>query len=255
MRRSLEMEFKKCIQSISLVSLWCIVKTYILKVTKRQLWALPFWQCDVMNMCSIHNTLCLKPTFSALGKKLINMAVPSGAKILSRKMVLLHRDWQNNYTSLQIEICAYFLHFQASLCLPLGSPLMQLYRKPVVLFWPDSLLFQSEDGRTALHMTALHGRFTRAQTLIEHGESLSWLAQLIPHPTLYYLCWCLSLLILHKHSSADSVSNVSYFLSDSQCLLMALVVFSVVAAKTIRGINKQGFPTGLPYGRWMKYCV
>ena len=150
------------------------------------------WTC----VAYIH-TLCLKPTFSALGKKQINMAVPSGAKILSRKVVLLHRDRQNNYTSLQIEICAYFLHFQASLCLSLGSPLMQLYRKPVVLFWPDSLLFQSEDGRTALHMTALHGRFTRAQTLIEHGESLSWLAQLIPHPTLYYLCWCLSLLIVH----------------------------------------------------------
>lgn len=37
-------------------------------------------------------------------------------------------------------------------------------------------------------MTALHGRFTRAQTLIEHGESLSWLAQLILCHTLYLIC-------------------------------------------------------------------
>ena len=29
---------------------------------------------------------------------------------------------------------------------------------------------QSEDGRTPLHMTAIHGRFTRSKTLIDHGE-------------------------------------------------------------------------------------
>ena len=34
----------------------------------------------------------------------------------------------------------------------------------------ETFFSQSEDGRTALHMTALHGRFTRAQSLIEHGE-------------------------------------------------------------------------------------
>ncbi|EEC02419.1 ankyrin repeat containing protein, partial [Ixodes scapularis] len=28
---------------------------------------------------------------------------------------------------------------------------------------------QSDDGRSPLHMTAIHGRFTRAQTLLEHG--------------------------------------------------------------------------------------
>ena len=30
-------------------------------------------------------------------------------------------------------------------------------------------VFQDQDGRTALHMTAVHGRFTRAETLITHG--------------------------------------------------------------------------------------
>jgi ankyrin repeat protein len=29
---------------------------------------------------------------------------------------------------------------------------------------------QSEDGRTPLHMTAIHGRFTRSKTLIDHGK-------------------------------------------------------------------------------------
>ena len=32
------------------------------------------------------------------------------------------------------------------------------------------MLFQCIDGRSPLHMTAVHGRFTRAQTLFEHGE-------------------------------------------------------------------------------------
>ena len=30
-------------------------------------------------------------------------------------------------------------------------------------------LVQGHDGKTALHMTAFHGRFSRAQTLIQHG--------------------------------------------------------------------------------------
>jgi ankyrin repeat protein len=29
---------------------------------------------------------------------------------------------------------------------------------------------QSEDGRTPLHMTAIHGRFTRSKTLIDRGK-------------------------------------------------------------------------------------
>ena len=34
----------------------------------------------------------------------------------------------------------------------------------------EELYFQCQEGRSALHMTAVHGRFTRAQTLIAHGE-------------------------------------------------------------------------------------
>lgn len=30
---------------------------------------------------------------------------------------------------------------------------------------------QSRDGKSPLHMTAVHGRFTRSQTLIQNGES------------------------------------------------------------------------------------
>ena len=40
----------------------------------------------------------------------------------------------------------------------------------VLLKVTHACLFQCDDGRTPLHMTALHGRFTRAQTLLEHGE-------------------------------------------------------------------------------------
>lgn len=46
---------------------------------------------------------------------------------------------------------------------------------------------QSEDGRTPLHMTAIHGRFTRSKTLIDHGE---------PECNLYLLYLTLSLLFL-----------------------------------------------------------
>jgi ankyrin repeat protein len=38
------------------------------------------------------------------------------------------------------------------------------------------ILFQCIDGRSPLHMTAVHGRFTRAQTLLEHGERVLILA-------------------------------------------------------------------------------
>ena len=38
----------------------------------------------------------------------------------------------------------------------------------IVLF-----LVQGHDGKTALHMTAFHGRFSRAQTLIQHGACLT----------------------------------------------------------------------------------
>lgn len=33
------------------------------------------------------------------------------------------------------------------------------------------LVVQSRDGKSPLHMTAVHGRFTRSQTLIQNGES------------------------------------------------------------------------------------
>jgi len=35
-----------------------------------------------------------------------------------------------------------------------------------------SLLFQTHDGKTPLHMTAVNGRFTRAQTLINNGMTV-----------------------------------------------------------------------------------
>jgi len=41
---------------------------------------------------------------------------------------------------------------------------------------------QSEDGRTPLHMTAIHGRFTRSKTLIDHGECDSRLHPLLHNP-------------------------------------------------------------------------
>lgn len=31
-------------------------------------------------------------------------------------------------------------------------------------------LFQSKDGKTPLHMTAIHGRFSRSQTIIQNGK-------------------------------------------------------------------------------------
>lgn len=37
--------------------------------------------------------------------------------------------------------------------------------------WFHLHLLQSRDGKSPLHMTAVHGRFTRSQTLIQNGES------------------------------------------------------------------------------------
>lgn len=31
---------------------------------------------------------------------------------------------------------------------------------------------QSHDGRTPLHMTAIHGRFTRSKTLVDNGKKI-----------------------------------------------------------------------------------
>lgn len=33
-----------------------------------------------------------------------------------------------------------------------------------------SVSLQSKDGKTPLHMTAIHGRFSRSQAIIENGE-------------------------------------------------------------------------------------
>jgi len=35
-----------------------------------------------------------------------------------------------------------------------------------------SVMLQTHDGKTPLHMTAVNGRFTRAQTLINNGTTL-----------------------------------------------------------------------------------
>jgi ankyrin repeat protein len=40
---------------------------------------------------------------------------------------------------------------------------------------------QSEDGRTPLHMTAIHGRFARSETLIDHGKFGSNLLPALHH--------------------------------------------------------------------------
>lgn len=40
-----------------------------------------------------------------------------------------------------------------------------------VAFTAHCSLSQSRDGKSPLHMTAVHGRFTRSQTLIQNGES------------------------------------------------------------------------------------
>lgn len=45
---------------------------------------------------------------------------------------------------------------------------------PPSFFWDVGvILFQSRDGKSPLHMTAVHGRFTRSQTLIQNGESFT----------------------------------------------------------------------------------
>lgn len=45
------------------------------------------------------------------------------------------------------------------------------------------LLLQSKDGKTPLHMTAIHGRFSRSQAIIENGGYLEKfsLADFISH--------------------------------------------------------------------------
>jgi len=48
---------------------------------------------------------------------------------------------------------------------------------------------QSEDGRTPLHMTAIHGRFTRSKTLIDHGECDSRLHPILHNPFTIIFHW------------------------------------------------------------------
>lgn len=57
--------------------------------------------------------------------------------------------------------------------------LIQLCELLAVINWEDGQIkpekwlyvVQSRDGKSPLHMTAVHGRFTRSQTLIQNGES------------------------------------------------------------------------------------
>lgn len=47
---------------------------------------------------------------------------------------------------------------------------MDVSRSPILRVSP--LIFQCHENKTPLHMTALHGRFTRAITLIEKGADV-----------------------------------------------------------------------------------
>jgi ankyrin repeat protein len=55
------------------------------------------------------------------------------------------------------------LHIAAASTLGVGS-------LDVLIKMGADINVQSEDGRTPLHMTAIHGRFTRSKTLIDHGK-------------------------------------------------------------------------------------
>lgn len=56
---------------------------------------------------------------------------------------------------------------------------------------PRFCSLQSKEGKSPLHMAAIHGRFTRSQILIQNGE---WLllqprvTPLLPYPVLLSTC-------------------------------------------------------------------
>ncbi|KAK1797807.1 hypothetical protein P4O66_008163, partial [Electrophorus voltai] len=55
---------------------------------------------------------------------------------------------------------------------PASAPSLDLMVWTVLDFSECSLLSQSRDGKSPLHMTAVHGRFTRSQTLIQNGGEI-----------------------------------------------------------------------------------
>jgi hypothetical protein len=57
-------------------------------------------------------------------------------------------------------------------------------------------LFQSKDGKTPLHMTALHGRFSRSQTIIQSGKK-------------YFCLFFLFLKCSKKHPQMNGIEELS----------------------------------------------
>lgn len=57
------------------------------------------------------------------------------------------------------------------LCMKQKSPLILIRLIVWLVIHHCFLLVQSKDGKTPLHMTAIHGRFSRSQAIIQNGES------------------------------------------------------------------------------------
>lgn len=69
-----------------------------------------------------------------------------------------------------VELMSMFRYVQFGLNIDRQSKYYVLYANKHFLMFP-----QSRDGKSPLHLTAVHGRFTRSQTLIQNGKAVFYL--------------------------------------------------------------------------------
>lgn len=66
-----------------------------------------------------------------------------------------------------VELMSMFRYVQFGLNIDRQSKFCVLYANKHFVMFP-----QSRDGKSPLHLTAVHGRFTRSQTLIQNGKAV-----------------------------------------------------------------------------------